>query len=118
AKEPTPCPRHVCGGFEFVPEENAVYICNGANGSAMKDGQLLAHGLTANMWRLDLAKNKWTQVAPDQHPTKESLDDSMAYCPDTKSIILNMKGKIWIHEIATGKWRKDKQETPICNGGQ
>jgi hypothetical protein len=45
--EPTPpCPRHVYHAFEYVPELKAVFLCNGANQSALrKDGQLVGHDL-------------------------------------------------------------------------
>jgi len=118
AKEPTPCPRHVYHGFEFVPDLNALFICSGANGTAMRDGRLQAHLLCANLWRLDLDKKTWTQVAPGQHPTKESLDDGMAYSPETTSLILTMKGRVWIHDIPSGRWRKAKQQPPTGGSGQ
>ena len=35
-KEPTPCPRHVYHAFEYVPDLKAVFICNGANQTAMR----------------------------------------------------------------------------------
>src|SRR5262249_39450503 len=43
--EPTPCSRHVYHGFDYVPEEKAIYICNGANQSAMLKNKLLGHTL-------------------------------------------------------------------------
>src|SRR5215468_9361024 len=45
-KEPTPCPRHVYHAFEYVPELKAVFLCNGANQTALrKDGKLVGHDL-------------------------------------------------------------------------
>jgi hypothetical protein len=120
SKEPTPCSRHVYSGFEYIPDQNAVFLCNGANGTAMRNEKLECHLLTANMWKLDLGKGAatWSQVAPEQHPTKESLDDAMAYCPDTKSLILTMKGQIWIYDLTANKWRKSKHNAPTGGAGQ
>src|SRR5262245_24723803 len=84
--EPTPCPRHVYHAFEYVPDLDAVFICNGANQSAMRDGKVLGHDLCTDTWRLDLKSNRWTRIeAPGGPPNR--LDDAMAYCPDTRSLI-------------------------------
>jgi hypothetical protein len=111
--EPTPCPRHVYHAFEYVPELNGVFICNGANQSALrKDGTLVGHDLCDGAWRLDLKTNKWTKLSADQCPPNR-LDDSMAYCPDTKSMIYAGFGRqLWIFDLATEKWRKAKQSPP------
>ncbi len=85
--EPTPCPRHVYHAFEYVPDLKAVFLCNGANQTALrKDGKLVGHDLCDGAWRLDLKTNKWTRIELEQCPPNR-LDDAMAYCPDTKSII-------------------------------
>src|SRR5262245_29095235 len=83
--EPTPCPRHVYHAFEYVPELQALFICNGANQTALrKDGKLVGHDLCDGTWRLDLKTKKWTQLRSALCPPNR-LDDAMAYCPDTKS---------------------------------
>src|SRR5262249_34359835 len=52
-REPTPCPRHVYHAFEYVPELKAVFLCNGANQTALdKDGKLVGHDLCDGTWRL------------------------------------------------------------------
>lgn len=110
--EPTPCPRHVYHGFEYVPDLRSVFICNGANQTAMKDGKLLGHDLCDGAWRLDLATKKWTKLDFAGTPPNR-LDDAMAYCPDTKSIIYAGTGRqLWIFDVATGKWRTAKQRPP------
>jgi hypothetical protein len=44
--EPTPCPRHVYRAFEHVPKLKAVFLCNGANQTALnKRGKLVGHDL-------------------------------------------------------------------------
>ena len=51
-EEPTPCPRHVYHAFEYVPALKAVFICNGANQSALRaDGKLVGHDLCDGAWR-------------------------------------------------------------------
>lgn len=111
--EPTPCPRHVYHAFEYVPELKAVFICNGANQTALdKDGKLVGHDLCDGMWRFDLKTRKWTQLASKPQPPN-TLDDGMAYCPDTKSLIYTGSNRqIWIFDIATSKWRKAKNSPP------
>ena len=111
--EPTPCSRHVYHAFEFVPELNAVFLCNGANQTVLnKDGKLVGHDECDGTWRLDLKTNKWSKIESDQCPPNR-LDDAMAYCPDTKSIIYAGNGRqLWILDIAKGQWRKAKQSPP------
>jgi hypothetical protein len=111
--EPTPCPRHVYHAFEFVPELNSVFICNGANQTALnKDGKLVGHDACDGAWRLDLKTNKWTRIVSDLCPPNR-LDDAMAYCPDTRSIIYAGFGRqLWILDTAKGQWRKAKQSPP------
>src|SRR5262245_42915682 len=60
-KEATPCPRHVYHAFEYVPSLKAVFISNGANQSAMKDGKVVGHELCTDTWRLDLQSKQWTR---------------------------------------------------------
>jgi hypothetical protein len=108
-KEPTPCPRHVYHAFEYVPALKAVFLCNGANQTALrKDGKLVGHDLCDGTWRLDLKTKKWTRIVSKQSPPN-TLDDSMAYCPDTKAIIYAGSGRqLWIFDLAKGQWRKAK----------
>jgi hypothetical protein len=111
--EPTPCPRHVYHAFEYVPDLKAVFICNGANQTALrKDGKLVGHDLCDGAWRLDLKTNKWTRIVSEKCPPN-TLDDSMAYCPDTKSICYAGSGRqVWILDLAKGQWRKAKESPP------
>ena len=68
-KEPTPCPRHVYHAFEYVPELKTVFICNGANQTALrKDGKLVGHDLCDGAWRLDLKTNQWARIVPAASP--------------------------------------------------
>lgn len=56
--EPNPCPRHVYHAFEYVPDLQAVFLCNGANQTALrKDGTFVGHDLCDSAWRLDLKTN-------------------------------------------------------------
>ncbi len=111
--EPTPSSRHVYHAFEFVPDLNAVFLCNGANQSVVnKDGKLVGHDECDGTWRLDLKTNKWSKIESDKCPPNR-LDDAMAYCPDTKSIIYAGNGRqLWILDLAKGQWRKAKQSPP------
>ena len=111
--EPTPCPRHVYHAFEYVPELKSVFICNGANQSALrKDGKLVGHDLCDGAWRLDLKTNKWTKLESAQCPPNR-LDDSMAYCPDTKTIVYAGTGRqLWLLDVVKGEWRKAKHSPP------
>jgi hypothetical protein len=112
SKEPTPCPRHVYHAFEYVPELKALFICNGANQSAMKDGKLVGHDLNDGAWRLDLATKKWTKLDTAGQPPNV-LDDGMAYCPDIKSLVYTgSKRQLWIFDLNTGRWRKARQSPP------
>jgi hypothetical protein len=113
---PTPCPRHVYHGFDYVPELKSVYLCNGANQTALLKGELLGHLLCTDTWRFDLEKNSWSKVASRQHPPN-NLEDGMAYCPDTKSIIYAGHGKIWILALGTGQWRRGKMDLPRYHMG-
>jgi len=115
-KEPTPCPRHVYHAFDYVPGAKAVYLSNGANQTAMLQGQLVGHRLTADTWRYDLDKKTWTKLASEQHPAN-SLEDGMAYCPDTKSIVYAGHGKLWILDLEKGQWRKAKTDLPRSHMG-
>lgn len=113
-KEPTPCPRHVYHAFEYVSDLKAVFICNGANQTIVdKDGKLMGHDLADGAWRLDLKTNRWTQLTSPQSPPNR-LDDAMAYCPDTKSLVYVSGGnqQIWIFDLAKNEWRKAKNSPP------
>lgn len=109
---PTPCSRHVYHGFDFVPEANAVFVCNGANQGAISlKGELLGHALTNDTWRLDLETKQWTRLASREHPPNR-LEDGMAWCPETKSIVYAGHGKIWLFDLASGQWRQAKNHLP------
>ncbi len=114
--EPTPCSRHVYHGFDYVPDLNAVFICNGANQSALRDEKRRSHNLCADTWRFDLTKKTWSRIASTAHPPNR-LEDGMAYCPNTKSIVYAGHGKIWILPIATGQWRQGKMDLPRYHMG-
>jgi hypothetical protein len=96
-----------------VPELNAVFLCNGANQSALnRDGKLVGHDLCDGAWRLDLTSGKWSPIRSAERPPNR-LDDAMAYCPDTKSIIYaGHNRQLWILDIAKGRWRKAKNSPP------
>jgi hypothetical protein len=112
-KEPTPCPRHVYHAFEYVGPLKAVFLCNGANQSALrKDGKLVGHDLCDGAWRLDLKTNKWTQIVAGQCPPN-FLDDSMAYCPDIHALVYAGNNRqLWIFDLVKDRWRKAKQSPP------
>jgi hypothetical protein len=112
-REPTPCPRHVYHAFTLVPELKAVFLCNGANQTALnKDGKLVGHDLCSDTWRLDLETNHWTQVRSEQSPPNR-LDDAMTYCPDTNAIIYaGFDRQLWVLDLGKGQWRKAKSSPP------
>jgi hypothetical protein len=116
AKEPTPCPRHVYHGFDYVPGLKSVFLCNGANQTALREGKLLGHDVCADTWRFDLGKRAWSKVASRQHPPN-NLEDGMAYCPDTQSIVYAGHGKVWLLDLATGQWRQGKTGLPRYHMG-
>jgi hypothetical protein len=112
-KEPTPCSRHVYHGFEYVADRQAVFISNGANQGAMqKDGKVVGHDLCTDTWRLDLKTKQWTRIdAPGAPPNR--LDDAMAYCPDTKSLLYTGQGcQLWILDLDKAQWRKARESPP------
>jgi hypothetical protein len=111
--EPTPCPRHVYHAFDYVPELKSVFICNGANQTVIdKNGKLIGHDLCDGAWRLDLKTNRWSPIVSDQCPPNR-LDDAMAYCPDTKSIVYaGANRQVWILDIEKGQWRRAKNSPP------
>jgi hypothetical protein len=111
--ESTPCPRHVYHAFEYVPRLKAVFICNGANQTALnKDGKLVGHDLCDGAWRLDLRTSRWTRIVSEQCP-RNWLDDAMAYCPDTNALIYAGTGRqLWIMDLDKGQWRKAKHSPP------
>jgi hypothetical protein len=115
-REPTPCSRHVYHGFEYVPELKSVFLCNGANQSALLRDKLVGHDLCADTWRFDLEKQSWHKIASKQHPPN-NLEDGMAYCPETKSIVYAEHGKVWVLDIAAGQWRKGKMDLPQFHMG-
>jgi hypothetical protein len=113
-KEPTPCPRHVYHAFDYVPTLKSVFLCNGANQSALrKDGKLVGHDLCDGAWRLDLKTNKWTRLDLAGGPPPNRLDDAMAYCPDTHSIVYaGYRRQLWILDLKKRRWRKAKTSPP------
>jgi hypothetical protein len=112
-QEPTPCPRHVYHAFEFVPSAKAIFICNGANQTVLdKNGKLVGHDLCDGLWRLDVPTKRWTKIVTEQNPPNR-LDDAMAYCPDTNSLIYaGFERQLWILDLDKGQWRKAKQSPP------
>ena len=113
-KTPTPAPRHVYHAFEYVPDLKAVFICNGANQTVIdKDGKLIGHDACDGAWKLDLKTNQWAQIVSEKHPPN-MLDDAMAYCPDSKSIVYlsGSNRQLWIFDLSTGKFRKAKNSPP------
>lgn len=111
--EPTPCPRHVYHAFEYVSDLKAVFLCNGANQTALRtDGTLVGHDLCDGAWRLDLVSNTWKRVESAEFPPNR-LDDSMAYCPDTRSIVYSgFGGQLWLLDLAQGQWHQAKHSPP------
>jgi hypothetical protein len=111
--EPTPCPRHVYHAFEYISDLKAVFICNGANQTVInKDGKLVGHDEADGAWKLDLKTNKWSKVQSEKKPANR-LDEAMAYCPDTKSLVYSASdGQIWILDLASGQFRKSKASPP------
>ncbi|MBI3831656.1 MAG: hypothetical protein HY291_19200 [Planctomycetes bacterium] len=115
-KEPSPCDRHVYQAFDYAPDLKSLFICNGANQGASRDGQIVGHKATNDTWRFDLEKKLWTKIESKQHPPNQ-LEDGMAYCPDTKSIVYAGHGKIWIMDTGTGQWRVAKNDLPRSHMG-
>jgi hypothetical protein len=96
-----------------VPELKSIFICNGANQTVMKNDKLVGHDECDGAWRFDLKADKWTQIKTKPYPSNR-LDESMAYCPDTKSMIYSAgDGQVWILDLAKGEWRKAKQSPPL-----
>jgi hypothetical protein len=113
--EPTPAPRHVYHAFEYVSDLKAVFLCNGANQSVVdKSGKLIGHDACDGAWRFDLPTKKWTQIVSTQRPVN-MLDDAMAYCPDTKTIVFTAgtNHQLWLLDPAKGQFRKAKESPPL-----
>lgn len=117
AKTPTPCPRHTLDAFEFIPGLNSVFVCNGLNQSAVKDGKLAGSELLKDTWRLDVGKKTWTRIKSTQHP-RISSSTAMSYCPDIKSMVYVSNRQIWILNLTSGQWRKSKARVPTGGFGQ
>ena len=115
-KEPTPCSRHVYHGFDYVSELKSIFICNGANQTALRGDKLVGHDECSDTWRYDLEKKTWSKIASKEHPPNR-LEDGMAYCPETKSIVYAGHGKIWVLDVGKGEWRKVKTELPRYHMG-
>jgi hypothetical protein len=111
--EPTPCPRHVYHAFEYVPALKSVFICNGANQTALrKDGKLVGHDQCDGLWRLDLPTNTWHSISAAGCPPNR-LDDAMTYCPDIHALVYAGTGRqLWIFELARNAWRQAKHSPP------
>jgi hypothetical protein len=112
--EATPPPRHVYHAFEYVPELQSLFICNGANQTILdKQGKLVGHDLCDGAWWLDLKSNKWTKIESKECPPNR-LDDAMAWCPDTKSLVYTgANSQLWLLDPAVGQWRKSKESPPL-----
>lgn len=111
-KEPTPVSRHVYHAFDYVPTRKAVFICNGANQTVMKDGKHVAHDECDGAWQLDLKTNRWARFGSGPMP-RNRLDEAMAYCPDIDAMVYaGADGQLWILDLDKGQWRKAKQSPP------
>ncbi|MBI2804788.1 MAG: methyltransferase domain-containing protein [Planctomycetes bacterium] len=111
-KEPTPASRHVYHAFEYVSEFKAVYLCNGANQGIMIGEKHVAHDACDGAWRFDLKSKKWAQIKSANCP-RNRLDESMAYCPDIKSMVYSSgDGQVWILDLMKNAWRKAKNSPP------
>jgi hypothetical protein len=117
AQAPTPCPRHVYHAFDYVPGRKSVFLCNGANQSAMREGKLLGHDLCADTWEFRLATKKWVRLPAGKQPPN-LLDDAMCYCPATESLIYAGHGKLWLLHVGGGTWRRAKHDPPTGGMGQ
>jgi hypothetical protein len=115
---PTPCPRFVYNGFDFVPELNSVFMTNGANSSAMRDGKIVGHAECENTWRFDLSQNKWTQIKSARHPANFPLGAALTYCSTAKKLIYCNYGELWTLEPGQGEWKKSKAALPERLYGQ
>jgi RNA polymerase sigma factor (sigma-70 family) len=115
---PSPCPRYVFNGFDYSPELNALFLTNGANASAMRDGVVVGHKECENTWRLDLAENKWTMMKSTAHPTNFPLGASVVYSANAKKLVYCNYGEIWIMEPEAGEWHKSKAVLPDRLYGQ
>lgn len=116
AQEPTPCDRHVYHAFEWVPDLKEIFICNGANQTAVRDEKVVGHKEVNDTWRFGLEQKVWKKVDSQQHPANH-LEDGMGYCPDTKAIVYAGHGKIWILDLASGQWRPAKNNLPRAHMG-
>ncbi len=114
--DPSPCSRHVYHGFTLVPGRKAVYLANGANQTARAEDGRSSHDLCADTWRFDLEKKSWAKVESRLHPPNK-LEDGMAYCPETNSIVYAGHGRIWILDLAAGQWREAKERLPRTHMG-
>lgn len=107
-QEPTPASRHVYHAFDHVPELKSVFICNGANQTVMRGDKHVAHDECDGAWRFDLKTNRWSRFAGKA--PRNRLDESMAYCPDTKAMVYSTgDGEVWILDLGKAEWRKAKQ---------
>jgi hypothetical protein len=111
-RAPTPVSRHVYHAFDYAPALKSVFLCNGANQTVMRGDKHVAHDECDGAWRLDLKTNQWTALRSKPYPPN-SLDEAMAYCPDTQSLIYaGSNGQLWILDPARGEWRKAKHSPP------
>jgi hypothetical protein len=111
-KEPTPASRHVYHAFDYVPELKSVFICNGANQSVQKNDKFVGHDECDGAWRLDLKTNVWTPIKSRPYPPNR-LDDAMAYCHETKTLVYSgYDGQLWLLDVTGGEWRKARQSPP------
>jgi hypothetical protein len=117
-KEPSPAPRHPCHYFELAPELKSLFMTLGTNQTVMDGDKLVGSDGLENTWRLDMEKNLWSKVPSTLTPRNFPPDGGMAWCPDTKTIVLAKASEIWILDVATGQWRKSKAHTPPAGMGQ
>lgn len=116
AASPTPCSRHVYHGFDLAGSQGAVYLANGANQTARHDDGRASHDLCNDTWRFHLGRKAWTKIDSKVHPPNR-LEDGMAWCPDTDSIVYAGHGRIWILDLAAGGWREAKEKLPRVHMG-
>ncbi|MDB5337445.1 MAG: hypothetical protein JWN70_3064 [Planctomycetaceae bacterium] len=111
--EPTPCPRHVYHAFEYVPNQKAIYLCNGANQTVLDlEGKLVGHDECDGAWKLNLKTNQWSRIKSAMTPVNR-LDEAMAYSPEANALVYSAAdGQIWFLDLDQGHFRKSKESPP------
>ncbi len=113
--DPTPVDRHPYGALAFIPEQNALYIANGANQSAPN-----GHVDAKNTWKLDMSSRTWTKVSSTLHPPN-NLEDCMTYDVLNHMLIYFAHGpayapETWTMDVFTGQWIKTTLQAPSPPG--